>query len=102
MTQNEKGAAQRSVLLVGPKVPPYGGMAIQGKLMQDLMTAEGFSVDYLPSNLPFPEKLAFLDLLRGLRPFLRSFNFCIQMWRLAPRAQVVHILACSWLYFFVV
>ena len=102
MTQNEKGAAQRSVLLVGPKVPPYGGMAIQGKLMQELMTAEGFSVDYLPSNLPFPPKLEFLDRLRGLRPFLRSINLCIQMWRLAPRAQIVHILACSWLYFFVV
>ncbi len=102
MTQNESGAAQRSVLLVGPKVPPYGGMAIQGKLMQDLMTAEGIYTDYLPSNLPFPKRLAFLDRLRGLRPFLRSMNLCIQMWRMAARAQIVHILACSWLYFFVV
>jgi hypothetical protein len=31
--------ARHSVLLIGPKVPPYGGMAIQGRLMQELMAS---------------------------------------------------------------
>lgn len=103
MNQNEnRGGAQRSVLLIGPKVPPYGGMAIQGRLMQELMASEGISTYFLASNLPFPKGLAFLDRFRGVRPFLRSINFCIQLWRLLPRVEVVHILACSWLYFFVI
>jgi L-malate glycosyltransferase len=103
MNQNENnGGIQRSVLLVGPKVPPYGGMAIQGSLMQTLMASEGISAYFLASNLPFPKGLTFLDWFRGLRPFLRSMNFCIQLWRLLPRVEVVHVLACSWLYFFVI
>ena len=71
---------QRSVLLVGPKVPPYGGMALQGKLMQELMNAEGISADFLASNLPFPPAIQFMDKLRGVRPFLRSMVFCWQLW----------------------
>ena len=31
-----KSTQRRKVLLIGPKVPPYGGMAIQGQLMQQL------------------------------------------------------------------
>jgi glycosyltransferase involved in cell wall biosynthesis len=103
MNSNGNGEGpMRSILLIGPKVPPYGGMAIQGRLMQELMASEGISAYFLASNLPFPKGLTFLDWFRGLRPFLRSANFCIQLWRLLPRVEVVHILACSWLYFFVI
>lgn len=93
---------RREVLLIGPKVPPYGGMAIQARLMQELMTEEGFTVNFLASNLPFPKRLAFLDRLRGVRPFLRSAVFSWECWKLLRTADVVHILACSWLYFFVI
>jgi glycosyltransferase involved in cell wall biosynthesis len=40
--------------------------------------------------------------LRGVRPFLRSINFSIMLWRMVGPTDVVHILACSWLYFFLV
>lgn len=95
-------AGGRGVLLIGPKVPPYGGMALQARLMQELMNHEGVSADFLASNLPFPKSLAVLERLRGVRPFLRSMVFCCELWRKLKRAEVVHILACSWLYFFVV
>jgi glycosyltransferase involved in cell wall biosynthesis len=88
--------------LIGPKVPPYGGMALQGRLMQQLMTVEGINVGFLASNLPFPNGLGFLDRLRGVRPFLRSMHFCVRLWRMLGSVEVVHILACSWLYFFVI
>jgi len=95
-------AKRRSVLLIGPKVPPYGGMAIQGELMQQLMSAEGIEAYFLPSNLPFPKGLGLLDRFRGVRPFLRSINFSIQLCRMLPKVEVVHVLACSWLYFFLI
>jgi phenylacetate-CoA ligase len=99
---NEPSGKPRNVLLIGPKVPPYGGMAIQGRLMQELMTAEGIEASFLASNLPFPGSLAFLDRLRGIRPFLRSVNFSWCLWRMLGPVEVVHVLACSWLYFFLV
>ena len=102
MTKKSGFKKQRSVLLIGPKVPPYGGMALQGRLMQELMTQEGIAAAFLASNLPFPPRLSFLDRLRGVRPFFRSMVFCWQLWRMLRDTEVVHILACSWLYFFVI
>jgi len=103
MTQPLETAVKgRRVLLIGPKVPPYGGMALQGRLMQELMTKDGISVAFLPSNLPFPKALEFCDRIRGARPFLRSAVFCYQLWKMLHQTEVVHILACSWLYFFVI
>lgn len=93
---------QRAVLLISPKVPPYGGMALQANLMQELMNGEGIAADFLASNLSFPKPLAFCERVRGLRPFLRSAVFSWMLWRKLSRVEVVHILACSWLYFFVV
>jgi phenylacetate-CoA ligase len=100
--KNKESGKPRKVLLVGPKVPPYGGMAIQGRLMQELMTADGVEASFLASNLPFPDSLAFLDRLRGIRPFLRSINFSWRLWRMLGPVEVVHVLACSWLYFFLI
>src|SRR5207248_1940633 len=57
---------------------------------------------FLASNLPFPKSVAVFERLRGIRPFLRSAVFCVELWRKLRRADVVHVLACSWLYFFVV
>lgn len=89
-------------MLIGPKVPPYGGMALQAHLMQELMNHDGISADFLASNLPFPQSLNFLEKIRGLRPFLRAMVFCRILWGKLRHAEIVHILACSWLYFFVV
>ena len=92
----------RAVLLIGPKVPPYGGMALQAHLMQELMNGEGLSAEFLASNLPFPKALQFCERIRGARPFLRSMVLCWQLWKMLGRTEVVHVLACSWLYFFVI
>jgi glycosyltransferase involved in cell wall biosynthesis len=92
----------RSVLLVSPKVPPYGGIAIQAGLMERLMTEEGIRVGFLASNIAFPPALAWMERVRGFRPFFRSAVMCASLWRMLPNYDVVHIMACSWLYFFVV
>jgi glycosyltransferase involved in cell wall biosynthesis len=102
MQKQEFSSSARSVLLIGPAVPPYGGMAIQGRLMYELLNQEGITTGFLASNLPFPKNLQFLEKLRGVRPFLRSAWMCCRLWSMLRQAEVVHILACSWLYFFVV
>lgn len=93
---------QRKVLLIAPEVPPYGGVALQAQLLLELIGREEVPVALLPSNLAFPARLRFAGHLRGLRPFLRSILFCRRLWAMLDDVQVVHILACSWLYFFVV
>jgi glycosyltransferase involved in cell wall biosynthesis len=77
-------------------------MALQARLMQELIHQEGIRADFLASNLSFPRPLAILERLRGVRPFLRSAVFCCELWKNLRRVEIVHILACSWLYFFLV
>jgi glycosyltransferase involved in cell wall biosynthesis len=92
----------RGVLLVSPKVPPYGGIAIQADQMQRRMNQEGIHTGFLASNYRFPPRFAWMERIRGVRPFLRSTFMCRELWRISPEYEVVHIMACSWLYFFVV
>jgi L-malate glycosyltransferase len=92
----------RSVLLVSPKVPPYGGIAIQAGLMETNMNAEGIRAGFLASNIAFPPALAWMEKVRGFRPFFRSAVMCWHLSRMAPEYDVIHVMACSWLYFFVV
>src|SRR5215471_15478231 len=88
------------VLLVAPSPPPYGGMALQARMLEQLLRKDGHAVMFLPSNLPFPDRLRFLDVLRGVRPFLRCAMLSVKLWREVPQTGVIHVFAASWLYFF--
>jgi glycosyltransferase involved in cell wall biosynthesis len=91
------------VLLVAPSAPPYGGMQLQADLLKKLLDAEqGFFVTALASNPAFPRYLRFLEILRGVRPFARAVVFCFRFWRELEQIDVVHVMAASWLYFFLV
>src|SRR5690242_8085452 len=100
-TSNSKNR-RRTVLLIAPQAPPSGGMALQARALERLLRTEGNSVDYFPSNIPFPAGLRFVDRIRGLRPFARSVMIWIKLWKKVQHAEVVHVLAASWLYFFLV
>jgi glycosyltransferase involved in cell wall biosynthesis len=71
-------------------------------MLEQLLLKDGFRVVFLPSNLPFPRWLRFLEALRGLRPFLRCALLSAKLWKEVPEADVVHVFTASWLYFFVV
>jgi len=101
MTGDTKPSPSR-VLLVAPAPPPYGGMALQARKLEELLRQDGHAVIFLPSNLPFPHRFRFLEAVRGLRPFLRCWMLSIRLWKEVLLADVVHIFAASWLYFFVV
>ena len=89
------------VLLIAPVPPPYGGMALQAGLLRRLLSEDGAAVELLGYNRAF-SRFIFLERIRGVRTVLRTLLFCSRFWRQARNADVVHILAASWLYFFLV
>ena len=102
MRERDSKPTMPRVLLVSPKVPPYGGMAVQAGIMERRMTEDAVTIAFLAANLPFPKRLHFLERTRLIRPFLRSIFFSCELWKMLGRADVVHILACSWLFFFLI
>jgi glycosyltransferase involved in cell wall biosynthesis len=89
------------VLLVAPVPPPYGGMALQAGLLQKMLCENGTAVELLGYNQAF-SRLKWLERVPGLRTVLRTGLFCGRFWKSARNADVVHILAASWLYYFLV
>lgn len=79
--------------LVGPVPPPYGGMAMQTLQLVRLLEAEGLAVDLLATNRPC--RPAFLAHIRGARAVFRLLPFLLDVWRLAGRVDVIHLMANS-------
>ena len=90
------------IVVIAPQAPPYGGMALQAEKLVRLLRQEGHSVAFLASNPSFPHGLGFVNRLRGVRPFVRSVMIAKRLRVELRRAEVVHVLAASWLYFFLV
>ena len=94
--------ASRRILLVAPSPPPYGGMALQARLLERLLRADGHLVTFSASNFPLPNWLRFLERIPGLRTIARMAAIGPKLWIEAGDAEVVHVLAASWWYFFLV
>src|ERR1039458_9466800 len=93
---------RNTVLLVAPAAPPYGGMQLQAELLTRMLQADGFRVIRVAANPPFPRCMHIFETLRGVRPFARAAVFCLRLWHELTDAHVVHVMAASWLYFFLV
>lgn len=76
-------------------------MALQARLLERLLRADGVPVEFFASNFPLPGLLRFLDI-RGVRTLARFSLIWPKLWLATRRSQVVHILAASWLYFYLV
>jgi glycosyltransferase involved in cell wall biosynthesis len=90
------------VLLVAPSAPPYGGMALQARLLQTLLEADGLSVSFYASNFPISGILSPLNRVPGLRTLVRFALTWPKLWLAVRRVELVHVFAASWLYFFLV
>jgi len=88
------------ILLVAPSPPPYGGIALQSRLLERLLRGDGHSVVFLPSNFPFPAGLGFLARFPGLRTAARFILIWPKLWAETRQAEIVHVMAASWWYFF--
>jgi glycosyltransferase involved in cell wall biosynthesis len=87
----------RSVVIVAPVPPPYGGMALQAQLLRDCLCREGIEVKLISTNPSLPKPLA---NIKGVRTLVQSLVFAFLLLRELPRSGVVHILAASYLSFF--
>lgn len=90
------------ILLVGPVAPPYGGMAQQMALLEALLRQDGKRVAVFASNFRLPAWLSLFDRVAGVRTALRAALIWGKLWPQIRGAEVVHVMAASWLYFFVV
>jgi glycosyltransferase involved in cell wall biosynthesis len=82
-----------SVGLVGPLPPPAGGMANQTVQLAELLRREGAIVTVVQTNAPvFPR---IIDRIRGVRGLFRLVPYAMQVWSIAGRADVLHIMANS-------
>jgi glycosyltransferase involved in cell wall biosynthesis len=77
-------------------------MALQGELLERLLREDGHQVWYFPSNFPAPALLRWLNQVPVARTVLRFVLIWPKLFVALRRAQVAHVLAASWLYFFVV
>lgn len=93
---------QRRVLLVAPVPPPYGGMALQARLLERLLLSDGASVRFFASNFAFPRPLEFVQGIKGLRTVVRGLMIWPALWSEMRQAEIVHLFAASWFYFFAV
>lgn len=87
------------VLLVAPSSPPYGGMALQAQLLRQLLSRDGQPVCFVASNFPLPK---WVQRVSGLRAAVRFGGIWPKLWRAASQAEVMHVFAASWFYFYAV
>ena len=100
--QNMKTGSSHSILLVAPAPPPYGGMALQAQLLQNLLRGDGNAVDLFASNFSFGKRLRFLGRIPALRTAIRAILMWWKLWGRSRQVEIVHIFAASWIYFFAV
>jgi glycosyltransferase involved in cell wall biosynthesis len=93
---------QGGVLLIAPVPPPYGGMALQAGLLERCLRRDGTGVVCFASNFSLHPWLRPMERIPGLRTFLRAVSIWPKLIRQVRGIEVVHVLAASWLYFFVV
>ena len=79
--------------LVGPLPPPAGGMANQCQQLIRLLQSEGINVEFVRTNSPYrPQWVGRVPILRAV---FRLVPYLAHLWRVAGRADVMHILANS-------
>jgi L-malate glycosyltransferase len=101
MMSSDKNPAS-DVLIVAPAPPPYGGMAIQAKLLEKLLIDDGLAVAFFPTNLRFPRPLQIVSRIMFARTLLRTILIWIRLWKYVKNSSVVHVFAASRVYFFAI
>jgi hypothetical protein len=82
-----------SLGLVGPLPPPNGGMAMQTEQLARLMREEGLAVEIVQTNAPY--RPHWVERIRIVRAGFRLLPYLVQVWRLAGRSDVIHLMANS-------
>ena len=89
----------RSLVLIGPAPPPFGGMANQTALLRRRLHEAGVSVIVVPTNRSTPRLEPILEGVPGIRTAVRELFFLARLLQAAGRSRVLHVIACSHAYF---
>ena len=79
--------------LVGPLPPPSGGMANQTLQLAKLLRQESLQVEVVQTNAAYKPKI--VSKLPILRALFRLLFYIINLWQVAGRVDVFHIMANS-------
>ena len=82
-----------SVGIIGPLPPPSGGMANQTLQLAKLLRKENLQVDIVQTNAAY--KPAWIGKIVMVRALFRLFFYIINLWQVAGRVDVFHIMANS-------
>lgn len=81
------------IALVGPMPPPEGGMANQTRQLGELLRREGATVSVVAVNAAY--RPPWIAKMRGIRAMFRLVPYVVRLWRVAGRADILHIMASS-------
>jgi glycosyltransferase involved in cell wall biosynthesis len=75
-------------------------MALQARLLEKLLRNDGVAVTFFSSNFPLLGWLRPFGFVPGVRTMIRFGMTWVKLWRAVRQVEIVHVLAASWLYFF--
>jgi glycosyltransferase involved in cell wall biosynthesis len=90
----------KTICIVSPFPPPYGGMAIQAQKLVSLLRENGFEVIAVKTNADLPKNLHFLSKVKGLRTIVSLFAFLKNLNTILPQVEVVYFLTGFFNFFF--
>lgn len=79
--------------VVGPLPPPAGGMATQTRQLVNLLRDEQVEVSLVQNNKLYRPKL--IEKVKGVRALFRLIPYLFEVWKLAGRVDVIHLMANS-------
>ena len=91
---------KKTICIVSPFPPPYGGMAIQAQKLISLLERSGFRVLAVKTNADLPKCLHFMSKVKGVRTIIRLFCFLKNLHKTLPEAQIVYFLTGFFNFFF--
>jgi glycosyltransferase involved in cell wall biosynthesis len=90
----------RSIAIVSPFPPPYGGMAIQARKISFLLRESGFDVFEVETSPELPKGFGFIANIRGFRTLLKLFSFLYHLHKILPHVEAVYFLTGFFNFFF--
>ena len=83
------------IAMVAPSLGILGGQAVQAKVLADHLRAEGYEVQLVPINPPFPRGAGWLKRLRYIRTVANEGLYLPTLRKLRS-ADVVHVASASY------
>ena len=83
------------IAMVAPSLGVLGGQAVQAKVLADHLRADGYGVELVPINPPFPRGAGWLKRLRFIRTVANEGLYLPTLRKLRS-ADVVHVLSASY------